>query len=310
MERHPRPGCWPREPSARSPAATTRWWPPGTAWRSPRWPRPAPCSTGRTGSRPPSRAATCSCRSTSGRGEHGDRLVRVSRDGRPGRHAGVLEDHADVAEGFLALYSVTGDEEWLAFAGVLLDVVLGHFRDGRGGFFDTADDADRWSAGPRTPRTTPPRPVRRPRPGPCSPTRRSPGPSCTGPRPRTPSASTRPWGRCTRGSPGGGWPWPRLSSTAPARSPSSGRPSDARTRELRRVALAATAPGAVVAVGDPAEAPRRSRCCATVRSSGGAPTAYVCRHFVCEAPVTTVAALGRLLGSRDDLPPTAGEDRP
>ena len=86
-----------------------------------------------------------------GAGEHGDRLVRVSRDGRPGRHAGVLEDHADVAEGFLALYSVTGDEEWLAFAGVLLDVVLGHFRDGRGGFFDTAEDAERLVRRPQDP---------------------------------------------------------------------------------------------------------------------------------------------------------------
>ena len=34
------------------------------------------------------------------------------------------------------------DDEWLAFAGILLDVVLQHFRDeATGGFFDTADDA-------------------------------------------------------------------------------------------------------------------------------------------------------------------------
>ncbi|MCZ9341542.1 hypothetical protein NGM37_27645, partial [Streptomyces sp. TRM76130] len=31
------------------------------------------------------------------------RLVRTSRDGRAGANAGVLEDYADVAEGFLAL---------------------------------------------------------------------------------------------------------------------------------------------------------------------------------------------------------------
>ncbi len=81
-------------------------------------------------------------------GTLGDRLVRVSRDGRPGSHApGVLEDHADVAEAFLALYSATGDDSWLAFSGVLLDVVLAHFRDPSGAFFDTADDAAEHGAG-------------------------------------------------------------------------------------------------------------------------------------------------------------------
>src|SRR5699024_5850243 len=41
------------------------------------------------------------------------RLVRASRDGRPGTGAGTLEDYADVAEGFHALLAVTGDSVWL-----------------------------------------------------------------------------------------------------------------------------------------------------------------------------------------------------
>ena len=48
--------------------------------------------------------------------EHG-RLARTSRDGVSGGHAGVLEDYADVAEGFLALGAVTGEGVWLDFAG-------------------------------------------------------------------------------------------------------------------------------------------------------------------------------------------------
>ncbi len=68
------------------------------------------------------------------------RLRRVSRDGRVGEPAGVLEDHADVAEGLLSLLSVTGDPRWLTAAGQLLDTVLEHFADGAGGFYDTADD--------------------------------------------------------------------------------------------------------------------------------------------------------------------------
>src|SRR5664280_1061073 len=70
------------------------------------------------------------------------RLWRTSRDGRVGPNAGVLDDYGDVAEGFLALYAVTGNPHWLRLTGDLLDVVLGHFGDGRGGFYDTADDAE------------------------------------------------------------------------------------------------------------------------------------------------------------------------
>ncbi|MDP9418476.1 MAG: thioredoxin domain-containing protein, partial [Actinomycetota bacterium] len=70
----------------------------------------------------------------------GDRLVRTSRDGVAGRSPGVLEDYGDVAEGFLALYAVTGEEGWLSRAGDLLRVVLTRFARDGGGFFDTADD--------------------------------------------------------------------------------------------------------------------------------------------------------------------------
>ena len=70
------------------------------------------------------------------------RLLRTSIGGRAGRHAGVLEDHADLAEGLLALCSATGDLSRLEDAQRLLDVVLEHFADGAGGFYDTADDAE------------------------------------------------------------------------------------------------------------------------------------------------------------------------
>jgi hypothetical protein len=70
------------------------------------------------------------------------RLLRTSIGGRAGRHAGVLEDYADVAEGLLALCSATGDVSRLEDARRLLDVVLEHFADGAGGFYDTADDAE------------------------------------------------------------------------------------------------------------------------------------------------------------------------
>ncbi len=70
------------------------------------------------------------------------RLRRVSRDGVAGEAPGVLEDYGCVAEAFCALHQATGDGRWLELAGQLLDTALAHFADGRGGFYDTADDAE------------------------------------------------------------------------------------------------------------------------------------------------------------------------
>ncbi|OLB64517.1 MAG: hypothetical protein AUI10_10745, partial [Actinobacteria bacterium 13_2_20CM_2_72_6] len=70
------------------------------------------------------------------------RLRRVSRDGRVGEAAGVLDDYGCVAEAFCALHQLTGSGSWLVSAGRLLDTALAHFGDGRGGFHDTADDAE------------------------------------------------------------------------------------------------------------------------------------------------------------------------
>lgn len=72
----------------------------------------------------------------------GGRVLRVSRDGTAGAHEGVLEDHAQVAEAFLAVLGVTGDVVWLDRARVVLDRVLEHFAaPDVDDFFDTADDA-------------------------------------------------------------------------------------------------------------------------------------------------------------------------
>jgi uncharacterized protein YyaL (SSP411 family) len=84
---------------------------------------------------------------------HGDgtgRLLRVSRDGvvHPTAH-GLLEDHAYLAEGLLALYESTGEVRWLDEAGLILTVILDRFEDGDDGFYDTADDAPEVTAGVR-----------------------------------------------------------------------------------------------------------------------------------------------------------------
>lgn len=69
----------------------------------------------------------------------GRRLWRVSKDGVANTFApGVLEDYANVAEGFLALYQATADPRWLTACGSLLDTVIDDFADADQGFFDTA----------------------------------------------------------------------------------------------------------------------------------------------------------------------------
>jgi uncharacterized protein YyaL (SSP411 family) len=80
-----------------------------------------------------------------------DEFVRTSRDGRPGSSSAVLEDHGNVATAFLAILGVTGDPIWLERARAVLDRALAHFGDGRGGFFDTADDAEPLVVRPQDP---------------------------------------------------------------------------------------------------------------------------------------------------------------
>ncbi len=76
------------------------------------------------------------------------RLRRSWKDGRA-TGEGVLEDHTHLAEGLLALYGATFDERWFTTARDLMEVVLGHFSDPAGGFFDTADDAERLVTRPK-----------------------------------------------------------------------------------------------------------------------------------------------------------------
>ena len=79
------------------------------------------------------------------------RIRRVSRDGKVGEPAGVLEDYGCVAEAFCALHQLTGQGEWLELAGGLLDTAVARFGNGNGGFFDTADDAQKLVTRPADP---------------------------------------------------------------------------------------------------------------------------------------------------------------
>ncbi|MGH7651610.1 MAG: thioredoxin domain-containing protein [Gemmatimonadaceae bacterium] len=79
----------------------------------------------------------------------GGRVMRSHKDGVT-RIAGFLEDHAAVALGFIAVYELTFDERWIARAKQIADATIEWFWDDEAGaFFDTAKDAERLITRPR-----------------------------------------------------------------------------------------------------------------------------------------------------------------
>lgn len=81
------------------------------------------------------------------------RLRRASLGGVAGAAPAILEDHAWLVTGLLALHQVTGELGWLEDAQRLLDTAIEHFADPDrpGSWFDTADDAETLVTRPRDP---------------------------------------------------------------------------------------------------------------------------------------------------------------
>ncbi|MFD8804977.1 thioredoxin domain-containing protein [Streptomyces sp. NPDC059597] len=228
--------------------------------------------------------------------EHG-RLSRTSRDGRVGANAGVLEDYADVAEGFLALASVTGEGVWLDFAGLLLDQVIARFTDPEtGALYDTASDAEQLIRRPQDPTDN------------ATPSGWTAAAAAllsyaahTGSDAHR-TAAERALGIVATLGPrvprfiGWGLAAAEALLDGPREVAVVGpSPDDAGTIALHRTALLGTRPGTVVAVGTAggdefpllAERPLVN----------GAAAAYVCRHFTCDAPTTDPKALGSTLNT-------------
>src|SRR3990170_6570743 len=79
---------------------------------------------------------------------------RIMRSHKKGvtRISGFLEDHAAVALGFLAVYELTYDRRWVDGARTIADAMIQWFWDEEQGyFFDTAGDAEQLITRPRDP---------------------------------------------------------------------------------------------------------------------------------------------------------------
>ena len=69
------------------------------------------------------------------------RLFRTWKAGSEAKYNAYLEDYAYLADGLLALYEATFETRWMDWARELVELMLKHFCDSdNGGFFDTSDD--------------------------------------------------------------------------------------------------------------------------------------------------------------------------
>ena len=213
-------------------------------------------------------------------------LRRVSRDGVVGAPGGVLEDYGDLAEGLIALHSVTGAARWLSAAGDLLDVVLAQFIDVDGVHDTPAGATDAALAAVRRPAD----PTDNAYPSGAS----AAAGALLGYAALTGSARHRETAEFALGAAGAvagrapqAFGWALAVAQARLDGPREvavvGQDDPARS-QLHRAALSATAPGLVISLGRPDTegVPLLSG-----RSLiDGSATAYVCRNFACALPTT------------------------
>ena len=229
------------------------------------------------------------------------RLLRVSRDGLANPDApGVLEDHANVADGLLTLFQCTGEVRWLHTAERILGAIMRDFTDAEGGFFDTAHDVPRVTSETRP---------------------RDPG---DGPTPSGWSAAAQ--ALLTHAALTGddthraqadhalalivalGPRQPRWMASGlcaaealiagPTQVAIVGPPGDLATWLLHRTALGATRAGTVIALGPPDSTDHPASLLHHRGLIEGQPAAYVCHGFTCDLPVTAPADLAARLTSR------------
>lgn len=221
------------------------------------------------------------------------RLRRSSRGGRVGAVAGVADDHGNLAEGLLALHQATGEARWLEVARSVLETAVARFGADDGGFHDTASDAEPLVLRPRSVGDNAEPSGQSALAGALLTCSALTGDTTMRERADAALAAT---GRLAVQDPRfAGW------SLAVAEAALAGPlqvavvGADADAADLLATARAATSPGLVIAHGDP-DAPGQPLLAQRPLVDGRA-AAYVCRGFVCDAPVTDPESLRAALAA-------------
>jgi uncharacterized protein YyaL (SSP411 family) len=220
-----------------------------------------------------------------------DRLRRSSLAGAVGTAEAVADDHGNLAEGLLALHQATGEPQWLTAAGVVLEAALDRFADPDGGFHDTADDAEELYFRPRSGADN------------AEPSGQS---SIAGAlvtygaltgssrHLEAGSRAVAAAGEIARRDPRfAGWTLATAEALAAGPLQVAVVGTDDRAAALLATARAASSPGLVIVAGEP-DSPDIPLL-ADRPLVGGRSAAYVCRGFVCDAPVLDVDGLTRIL---------------
>ncbi len=223
------------------------------------------------------------------------RLRRASLGGEVGAAAAVLEDHGALATALAALHQATGERRWLTAAQDVLDTALAHFADRErpGAWFDTADDAEQLVTRPSDPLdgATPS------------------GAALVTEALLTVSALTDPE-RASRyceaadlslarasilleRAPRSAGHWLAVAEAAVAGPLQGAVATTAPSSTLAALARQQAPGGTVVVAGSPESTPLL----ADRPTVDGRDTAYVCRGFVCDRPVTEEADLTAALGA-------------
>ncbi len=224
---------------------------------------------------------------------HDGRALRAWHGG-VARHAGVLEDHAALADGLLAVFEIDPDPRWPQTARALLRTIAARFRADDGGLWSTADDHEQLLARTRV--------------------------AWDGSTPSGTSLAVQAFlaAGLLLGDEqlyGHGVAALRANHELLAKTPAAapglvrglqfhlgdprevvvaGEPGDARTQALLRAAWRGLLRAPVVAHvhdGNRGALEKLSPVFAGKQPVGGEPAAYVCRRGVCEAPVTEPAKL-------------------
>ncbi|WP_152360286.1 thioredoxin domain-containing protein [Microlunatus speluncae] len=225
-----------------------------------------------------------------------DGLRRGSRDGRAGDAAAVLEDYAALCQAATRLAAATADAEWLTRAEWLANRMITAFDDGNGGFYDTAADSEQLYLRPQDPTDN------------ATPSGLSAAVHAltllgelTG-EPRYAERAEQAAGAAAalvEAAPRfAGWLLADAitrTERPPLQVAIAGPPDDPATVALRLAAWRLAPAGSVIIAAEPDRPGFALLADRTMVNDR--PTAYVCRHFVCRLPVTTVDDLAAAIAN-------------